>query len=207
MFEHGDGLGLALESGTELLFVGRLAPVKGLRVLLQAFAAARGTHPGLRLTIVGDGEDRTHLERLAQPLGEAVRFTGYLSQAEVAGALAGADAFVLPSFAEGLPVVLMEALAAGKPAIAPRVAGVAELIEDGCTGYLFHAGDVAGLTAALERLAADPDAGRALGAAGQAVVAADFDARIEAARIARLFLEGPDAALRPVPIRSEEISR
>lgn len=195
------------ETGTELLFVGRLAPVKGLRVLLAALARARETHPGLRLTIVGDGEDRAHLENLAKPMGEAVRFTGYLSQTEVAERLAQADAFVLPSFAEGLPVVLMEALAAGKTAIAPRVAGVAELIEEGRSGYLIHAGDVEGLTQALEQLAADPEAGKALGAAGQEIVRAEFDARIEAARIARLFLEGPGEALRPAPLRPEEIAR
>lgn len=183
-----------------LLFVGRLAPVKGLRVLLEALAAARKTHPGLRLTIVGDGDDRAHLEALAKPMGDAVQFTGYLSQDEVAATLADADAFVLPSFAEGLPVVLMEALAAGKPAIAPRVAGVAELIKDGQTGYLIHAGDVVGLTRALEKLAQDPRAGQALGQAGQAVVAAEFDARIEAARIARLFVEGPGPDLRPDPL-------
>ncbi|WP_299681679.1 glycosyltransferase family 4 protein [uncultured Roseobacter sp.] len=192
--------------GLHLLFVGRLAPVKGLRVLLDALAAARETHPGLRLTIVGDGEDRAHLEALAAPMGEAVRFTGYLSQDEVAEVLAQADAFVLPSFAEGLPVVLMEALAAGKPAIAPRVAGVAELIEDGRTGYLVHAGDVTGLRAAIERLATDPEAGRALGAAGRETVQAEFDARIEAARIARLFCAGPGEDLRPAPLQPEEIS-
>lgn len=183
-----------------LLFVGRLAPVKGLRVLLDALATARKTHPGLRLTIVGDGEDRAHLEALAKPMGDAVHFTGYLSQDEVAETMAAADAFVLPSFAEGLPVVLMEALAAGKPAIAPRVAGVAELIEDGQTGYLIHAGDVVGLTRALEQLAKDPKAGQALGQAGQAVVKTEFDARIEAARIARLFIEGPKSDLRPEPM-------
>lgn len=192
---------------TSLLFVGRLAPVKGLRVLLEALSVARETYAELQLTIVGDGEDRKHLERLARPMGDAVRFTGYLSQAEVAEQMAQADAFVLPSFAEGLPVVLMEALAAGKPAIAPRVAGVAELIEDGRTGHLIHAGDVTGLTQALQQLASDREAGIALGAAGRAVVAAEFDARIEAARIARLFLDGPGNTLRPTPLRTEEMTR
>ena len=190
----------------ELLFVGRLAPVKGLRVLLGALADAREAYPQLRLTIVGDGEDRAVLEQLAKPLGDAVRFTGFLSQDEVADKLAETDAFVLPSFAEGLPVVLMEALAAGKPVIAPRVAGVAELVEDGRTGYLIHAGDAIGLRHALEHLAADRQAGRALGAAGRDVVQAEFDARIEAARIARLFLEGPGEALRPEPLRPEDLS-
>lgn len=187
-----------------LLFVGRLAPVKGLRVLLDALEEARKTYPGLRLTIVGDGEDRAHLEKRAASLGDAVHFTGYLSQDEVAEITAQADAFVLPSFAEGLPVVLMEALAGGKPAIAPRVAGVAELIEDGKTGYLIHAGDTVGLTNALEALAADPQAACALGEAGREKVKIEFDARIEAARIARLFLEGPGPDLRPDPISQQQ---
>ena len=194
----------AENSGLHLLFVGRLAPVKGLRVLLEALTTARKNHPNLRLTIVGDGEDREHLERLARPLGDAVRFTGYLTQDEVAEILGDVDAFVLPSFAEGLPVVLMEALAAGKPAIAPRVAGVAELIEDGRTGHLIHAGDTAGLTRTLEALAADPKAARSLGLAGREMVRAEFDARIEAARIARLIQEGPGAEIRPRPMSQDK---
>jgi hypothetical protein len=102
--------------------------VKGLRVLIEALLAARRTD--VRLTIVGDGEERATLEAMAAPLGE-VRFTGYQSQEEVAGILATAHAFVLPSFAEGVPVVLMEALAAGLPVIATRITGVPELVETG----------------------------------------------------------------------------
>lgn len=187
-------------TGLRLLFVGRLAPVKGLRVLLEALPDVLRDHPDLQLTIVGDGDDRAQLEEAAQALGGAVRFTGYLSQEEVADALAEADAFVLPSFAEGLPVVLMEALAAGKPAIAPRVAGVAELIEDGQTGYLVHAGDATTLTEKLRLLASDLERAGAMGRAGRDVVRAEFDARIEAARMATLFTgtAGPD--LRPVPL-------
>lgn len=186
-----------------LLFVGRLAPVKGLRVLFEALPDLLKTHPEVRLTIVGDGEDRARLEAAARPLGDAVRFTGYLSQDEVAEVMAEADVFVLPSFAEGLPVVLMEALAAGKSAIAPRVAGVAELIEDGKTGLLVHAGDVQGLRAALSTLAANPEQARHMGAAGQAVVRAEFDARIEAGRIGALFAGTAGSDLRPRPLTAQ----
>jgi glycosyltransferase involved in cell wall biosynthesis len=83
-----------------LVFVGRLAPVKGLRVLLEALRARAG-RDDVRLTIVGDGTERTALEAMAAPLGDAVRFTGYQSQDEVAAILATADGFVLASFAEG----------------------------------------------------------------------------------------------------------
>ena len=125
----------------------------------------------------------------------------------MAETLSRVDAFVLPSFAEGLPVVLMEALAAAKPAIAPRVAGVAELIEDERTGYLIHAGDVEGLTRALERFASDPQAGSALGSAGREVVKREFDVRIEAARMARLLQDGPGDRLRPTPLSKDDVRR
>jgi glycosyltransferase involved in cell wall biosynthesis len=123
-----------------LVFVGRLAPVKGLRVLIEALLA-RGDRDDVRLTIVGDGTERATLEAMAAPLGEAVHFTGYQSQDEVAAILATADAFVLPSFAEGVPVVLMEALAANLPVIATRITGVPELVEDGVSGLLVSPGD------------------------------------------------------------------
>jgi glycosyltransferase involved in cell wall biosynthesis len=122
-----------------LVFVGRLAPVKGLRVLIEALLA-RGDRDDVRLTIVGDGTERATLEAMAAPLGEAVHFTGYQSQDEVAAILATADAFVLPSFAEGVPVVLMEALAANLPVIATRITGVPELVEDGVSGFAGAAG-------------------------------------------------------------------
>ena len=173
--------------GCHLVFVGRLAAVKGLRVLLDAFGRVAGDHPGLKLTLVGDGDDREALEALAKPLGEAVRFTGYLSQSEVAETLATADALVLPSFAEGVPVVLMEAMASGRPVVATRVAGVSELVEDGISGFLAPPGDAETLANRISNLAADPDLRKRMGAAGRETVLAEFDIRKEAARIAGLF--------------------
>ena len=174
-----------------MVFVGRLSPVKGLRVLIAALADPRLSGLELTLDIIGDGEDRRHLEAAAAPLGDRVRFLGYRSQDEVADLLAGSDALVLPSFAEGLPVVLMEALAAGKPVIATRVAGVAELVEDGVSGLLVHAGDAGGLAAAIARLAGDPEARHRMGQAGRDKVSAEFDVRHEAERLAALFAAGP----------------
>ncbi len=195
----------APHEGLNLVFVGRLTPIKGLRILMAAFAAARAQAPGLTLTLVGDGEDRAHLETLAAPMGDAVRFAGYLSQEGVAEAVAAADALVLPSFAEGLPVVLMEAMAAGKPVIATQVAGVGELVEHGVSGLLVPASDADALTRAILDLAATtPEARAKMGQAGRAKVRAEFDIRIEAARIAALFAGAGGDAPRPDPLTPKE---
>ncbi len=195
---------LPAREGLHLVFVGRITPIKGLRVLMRAFARALEVRPDLRLTLVGDGDDRAALETAARPLGEAVHFAGFQSQEGVAEAVAGSDALILPSFAEGLPVVLMEALAAARPVIATQVAGVGELVEHGVSGLLVPASDEAALTQAILTLAdTPPDKRAAMGAAGRAKVRAEFDARIEAARIGALFAgQGGDHA-RPVPLTRE----
>ena len=185
---------------TRLLFVGRLAPVKGLRVLLEAMAPLVEEFPSLRLVLVGDGPDRAALEKAAAPLGDKVTFTGYLSQAEVAQAMQSTDVFVLPSFAEGVPVVLMEAQATGKPVIATQVAGVGELVEHGVNGLIVPPGDVERLREAIRTLLHDPDLRARMGAEGPARVAADFDISIEAARLARLIAHGPAGPVRPDPL-------
>ncbi len=191
--------------GPRLLFVGRLAAVKGLPMLLDAAAALAPAHPGLRLTIVGDGPDRAWLEARAAALGigAQVVFTGYRSQAEVADALTEADVFVLPSFAEGVPVVLMEAMAARVPVVATRVAGVAELVEDGVSGHLVPPGDAEALAGALGRIMGDAALRRAMGAAGRARVVEAFDARREASRLAGLLAAHHASAPRP-PLRPPE---
>lgn len=180
-----------------LLFVGRLAPVKGLRVLLKALAALRVDLPQVHLVLVGDGPDRTNLEAAAADLGDAVSFTGYLSQDQVAQAMQAADIFVLPSFAEGVPVVLMEAFASGTPVIATQVAGVGELVEDGVSGFLVPPGDMDTLADRIRTLAADPDLRTRMGQHGAQVVKRDFDITQEAARLATLFAGTAGEDIRP----------
>lgn len=188
-------------AGVHFVFVGRLAAIKGVRVLLDSFAALREVRPKARLTLVGDGPERALLEQAAAPLGAAVQFVGYKSQPEVAQILSTADVFVLPSFAEGLPVVLMEALASRVPVIATQVAGVSELVEDGVNGFLVPPGDGATLTQRMIAACEDPGARARMGAAGRAKVCRDFDAKQEAARLATLFCEQPcGAAPRPEPL-------
>ncbi len=177
-------------SGARLLFVGRLAAVKGVPVLLEAFSAARKKRPDLTLTLVGDGPDRAALEAAARDLGPAVTFTGYRDQSGVAQALAQADALVLPSFAEGVPVVLMEAMAAGRPVVATQVGGVGELVVDGAAGRLVPPGDVTALSGAILEVL---NHAAQMGAQGRKAVAAEFDAAREAARLGILLCAYPAA--------------
>ncbi|SLN22381.1 Alpha-D-kanosaminyltransferase [Roseivivax jejudonensis] len=192
----------ATAPGTRLLFVGRLAGVKGVPLLLDAVAALAPAHPELALDLIGDGPERAALEARARDLGIAARcrFLGYQGQDEVARALGETDLLVLPSFAEGVPVVLMEALAAAVPVVTTRIAGVPELVEDGVHGRLVPPGDGTALTAAIDALLQDPEVRARLGAAGQAKVRAGYDAGIEARRLATLFAAyagGPTPAAPP----------
>jgi glycosyltransferase involved in cell wall biosynthesis len=184
-----------------LLFVGRLAAVKGLPVLFRALQQLIPDHPDVRLTLIGDGPERVALEREARALGLAtiVEFAGYKGQAEVAQTLRATDILVLPSFAEGLPVVLMEALAARVPVLATRIAGVSELVEEGISGRLVSAGDALALERALRELLEDsPQRCAAMGAAGRARVMAEFDSVTEAGKLAGLIRSASGgAALAP----------
>ncbi|MEO9651790.1 MAG: glycosyltransferase family 4 protein [Roseobacter sp.] len=182
-----------------LIFVGRLAPVKGIRVLFEALETLFEQNPQLRLTLVGDGPDRARLEQAAARLGDRIHFTGYLTQAQVAETLAQHDICVLPSFAEGVPVILMEAMASSLPVIATQVAGVGELVQHGESGFIVPPGDVAALRTHIKTLADDPAQRARMGKIGREKVNADFVISDEAARLARLFSEGPGEDIRPSP--------
>ena len=175
--------------GQRLAFVGRIDPVKGVPILLEAFARLSVRYPEARLDIIGDGAMRGECEAKARAMSlqNRVSFLGYRDQEEVAGILACSDILVLPSFAEGVPVVLMEAMASRIPVIATRVAGVAELVEDGVSGFLVAPGDVKGLAERMADLLAAPDLCRAMGEQGRAKIEAQFDTRTEAEKLARLF--------------------
>lgn len=173
------------KDGLDLLFVGRLTQIKGLRVLFEALEAVRATHPNVTLTLVGDGDDRAHAEAEAKRLG-GITLLGFQSQAEVAEALARADALVLPSFAEGVPVVLMEAMASARPVICTQVAGVSELVEHGVSGFIVPPGNAERLAGAIKALADAPDLA-AMGLAGRAKVVAEFTNDTEAARLLTHF--------------------
>lgn len=179
-----------------LLSVGRLAPAKGQLVLLQACAKLRADGLDFELTLVGDGPDRARLEdeRDRTGLGDCVRFAGALNQAQVRAELARADVFVLPSLAEGIPVVLMEAMASGLPVVSCPVNGIPELIEDGCNGLFASPGDVISLAIALRRLIEDAPLRERLAASGRATVEDGFHLGPSVARLADILTALPTVA-------------
>ncbi len=182
-------VGATSKTTKKVLFVGRLEPVKGVLVLLEAIARLKQRHPDMQLTVVGDGSSRGAIEAEAQRLGLTgmVEFVGYKTQGEVADLLARTDMLVLPSFAEGVPVVLMEAMASGKPVIASRVAGVQELVVDGVAGFTVPPGDRISLAERIERLFADTVARERMGQAGRQMVEQSFNVDVEARSLAQLF--------------------
>ncbi len=186
--------------GNRLLFVGRISAGKGLEVLIDSMAELRTRHDDLTLTVVGDGPHRGVLERLChrRSLADHVTFTGSKNQDEVAKLLADHDIFVLPSFAEGVPVVLMEAMGAGLPVVATQVGGLTELVDDGVSGFLVRPFDHTQLIDRIERLVADPELRERLGRAGRAAVLADFVSAEEATRLARLITDHRVGVVSPV---------
>ncbi len=172
-----------------LIFVGRVVEQKGLGILFDALDLLAQRGQVLNLTVVGDGPDRDKLERKAhnQGLGARVDFVGSKSQAEVTELLGEADIFVLPSYAEGVPVVVMEALGSAVPVVSSFVGGLPEVVDDGKTGFLVRPGDPVQLADRIEQLAADPDLRQRMGLAGRAKIVDDFDSAKEAARLGSLF--------------------
>lgn len=175
-----------------LLCVGRLVAAKGQHVLLAALRRLHDRGHPATLTLIGDGPDRASLEREARRLAltRHVTFAGARNHDAVREAYRAADAFVLPSFAEGLPVVLMEAMASRLPCVTTWITGVPELITPERDGLLVAPGDVRALALALERLADDPALRRRLGEAARERVVAAFEAEASVVRFAHLVLDG-----------------
>ena len=180
----------AVPDTRRLVCVGRLADQKGQLALLEALARLHAQGVTFDMVLAGDGPMRPALEERVRRLGleNQVRITGWLSNAAVREEILAARALVLSSFAEGLPVVLMEALALGRPVVSTYLAGIPELVESGVSGWLVPAGSVTALTAALaEVLGTSVERLTHMGRAGALRVAAVHDAGREAARLASLL--------------------
>lgn len=172
-----------------ILCVGRLTPAKGQHILIEACAALRDWGRDFRLVMVGAGPDEQSLRAsVAQlRLEQQVVFTGALNQDEVRARYRDSDVFALPSFAEGIPVVLMEAMASGVPCVTTRITGIPELIRDGIDGLLVTPSDAQELADTLAMLMDDLDLRRELGEAGRVRVGEHYNLSDNVARLGRIF--------------------
>jgi len=163
-----------------LLAVGRLVEKKGFGVLLRAAARLRVPY---QLRVVGDGPERERLASLAAAAGDAVELIGARTHAELPVAFRWAEVLVVPSIVDargdrdGLPNVVLEAMASGLPVVASDVAALPTAVVDGSTGVLVPPGDVDRLARALEDLAVDPARRQRLGRAGRLRAEREFDVR------------------------------
>lgn len=134
-----------------LVCVGRLSPQKGQLLLVEAFADAIDRGADAELVLCGDGEMRSEIERIAaeRGLGDRLRITGWISGEQVRKEILAGRALALPSFAEGLPMVIMEAFALGRPVLTTYIAGIPELVKDGSNGWLIPAGSRDAITDAI----------------------------------------------------------
>jgi colanic acid/amylovoran biosynthesis glycosyltransferase len=179
-----------LTSAAKLVCVGRLCEQKGQLLLVEAIATLAAKGIRVEVVLAGDGEMRGELEALIADNGLArqITITGWISAARVSEEILAARALVLPSFAEGLPVVIMEAMALKRPVLTTFVAGIPELVVAGTSGWLFPAGDVAALAAAIEDAVRRPsDELKRMGEAAYARVMERHSIDAEAAKLVRLF--------------------
>ncbi len=179
------------EGPLRLVAIGRFAEQKGWHLLIDALS--RATQP-VDLTLVGDGPMGPSLRQAVAEAGlqDRVHLPGWLNEEGVRKAIANSHALVLPSFAEGLPVVLMEAMASARPAIATYIAGIPELMQGGKTGWLVPAGDAQAIADAIDSAATTPrDELIAMGRAARARALTRHDVEIEAAKLADLFRAQP----------------
>ncbi len=165
--------------------IGGLKPAKGHEYLLRSTANILRTHKDVKLLIVGDGPLRHYLDELAHNLGidNSVLLTGY--RKDVPELLSAMDMFVLPSLTEGLPIVVLEAMAANRPVIATAVGAIPKIITDNETGFLVPPSDVSALEAAISSLIDDGANARRVAVAGSAKVRREFSSE----RMCRRYLD------------------
>ena len=164
------------EAGIQIVWVGRMVEVKGLEYLFSAMRIIVSSYPNSKLTLIGDGPLKDKLERLAGALSltENITFIGYVKNTEVPQYLKEADIFVLPSLSEGFPVVIPEAMAAGKPIVASNVGGISDAVTDGVTGFLVAPENAEWLAEKLIYLIEHPEVSVSMGKAGRKKVEEQF---------------------------------
>ncbi len=188
---------VAASATPRLVNIGRLCAQKGQLLLVEAAARLATQGANFQLVLVGDGEMRAPIEAAikAHRLEASVRITGWIDSAAVRAELLASRALVLPSFAEGLPVVVMEAMAVGRPVVTTRIAGIPELVRDGIDGWLVPPGSIDDLVEAMQScLAASGEQLTRMGVAARARVRERHDADTEAAKLRKLFMDAAHGA-------------
>ena len=186
--DHGVRASLQLAPSTFVIgTVGRLVPVKDHATLVKAAASLGTAGVPVAVVIAGDGPLGERLQAQARAADVDLRLLGY--RADIASVLTALDVFVSSSVSEGLSNTILEAMSASRPVVATRVGGTEEMVVEGETGYLIPAGDAAAMAAALHRLYAAADRGRALGAAGRVRVEREFALERMMARYEALYLD------------------
>jgi len=185
----------APDAPLQVMTVARLTASKGILLLIEAVARLVADGVDAQLTILGDGPEREAIASRARALGldDRVILAGFVGQDEILDWYASADVFCLPSFAEGIPVVLMEAMAAELPVISTRIMGIPELVEHEVNGLLVTPTRVDELVGALARLAADPEDRRRMGAEGRKTIESSFASGVVALELHAL-IEGLGAS-------------
>ena len=174
----------------KLVCVGRLAPQKGQLLLIEAIHQLSLRGVACEMTLVGDGPMRSIIEELIQKyqLTDCVKITGWANESQVQHHILQSRALVLPSFAEGLPVVIMEALALRRPVISTYIAGIPELVKPNVSGWLVPAGSLNDLVEVMEQVIKMPkEKLEEMGEKGYQDVLREHDIRKEAAKLAELF--------------------
>lgn len=177
------------DSSFTVISVARLSPEKAQRILIDAVARLVKEGRLVRLRLVGEGPDRLEIEKhiVACGLSDSVRLEGALDQEKLKTLYGESDAFALASLAEGVPVVLMEAMAMEIPCVATRITGIPELIQDDIDGLLVDPSDVGQLSTAIARLIDDPDLRRRIAVAGRRKVIQQYNLSKNTALLATVF--------------------
>jgi glycosyltransferase involved in cell wall biosynthesis len=175
----------------EILCVGRLTPAKGQHLLIDAVNMLARQGCRVRLRLVGSGPDEASLRKHAthSEFPECIVFESAVNQDRIRTLYAAADLFCLPSFAEGLPVVLMEAMAMEIPCVTTCITGIPELIRDGVDGLLVAPSDLEALVEALAKLMDDAPLRERIGKSGRMCVLERYDLRRNVEKLAGIFAE------------------
>jgi L-malate glycosyltransferase len=179
---------LGIDEGAIVFGVaGRMAPIKGYDIFLEAASNILKRLPHSVLVLAGDGPLKVGLEKIAENLGitTQVRFTGF--REDITDILGALDIFVISSYYEGIPMVLLEAMALGRPVVATRVGGIPEVIEDGISGILVASGDAGALSEACQKIASEPNLRRALAEQAPKRISKEFSLEQQVDRILRAY--------------------